>query len=225
MSELTLREARPTDGRVRLLHETGGGEGYLRPCDNRRGAVLTIAAYDNHVEQLFDLLGRVARALADAGIEYRVVGGVAVFLHVASRDPLAARSTRDVDLAVDRGQLAAITRAVRPIGLEHRHVAGDMLADVRQPSVRSAVHLIFVREKVRSDYLEAVPDFSPPVSTSEGVLLAPVADLVRMKLTSFRLKDRVHLQDLDAVGLIGSEVEAILSRPLLERLREVRATE
>jgi hypothetical protein len=204
----------------------GNGEGYLRPCDNRRGAVLTIAAYDHHVEQLFELLGRVARALAGAGIEYRVVGGVAVFLHVGSRDPLAARSTRDVDLAVDRGQLAAITRAVRPMGLEHRHVAGvDMLVDARQPSARSAVHLIFVGEKVRSDYLEAVPDFSPPVRTSEGVLLAPVADLVRMKLTSFRLKDRVHLQDLDAVGLIGAEVEATLSRPLLERLREVRASE
>jgi hypothetical protein len=188
--------------------------------------VLTIAAYDHHVEQLFELLGRVARALADAGIEYRVVGGVAVFLHVASRDALAARSTRDVDLAVDRGQLAAITRAVRPIGLEHRHVAGvDMLVDPRQPSARSAVHLIFVREKVRSDYLEAVPDFSPPVRTSEGVLLAPIADLVRMKLTSFRLKDRVHLQDLDAVGLISPEVEATLSEPLRERLREVRVTE
>lgn len=188
--------------------------------------MLTIAAYDRHVEQLFELLGRVARALADASIEYRVVGGVAVFLHVAGRDPLAARSTRDVDLAVDRAQLAAIGRAVRPIALEHRHVAGvDMLVDARQPSARSAVHLVFVREKVRPDYLEAVPDFSPPVRTAEGVLLAPVADLVRMKLTSFRLKDRVHLQDLDAVGLITAEVEATLPAPLRERLRELRATE
>jgi hypothetical protein len=59
----------------------------------------------------------------------------------------------------------------------------------------------------------------------EGILLAPVADLVRMKLTSFRLKDRVHLQDLDSVGLITPEVEATLSEPLHERLREVRATE
>jgi hypothetical protein len=130
------------------------------------------------------------------------------------------------NLAVDRAQLAAITGAVRPIGLEHRHVAGvDMLVDARQPSARSAVHLVFVREKVRPDYLEAVPDFSPPVRTAEGVLLAPVADLVRMKLTSFRLKDRVHLQDLDAVGLNAAEVEAALSQPLRERLRELRATE
>jgi len=188
--------------------------------------VLTIAAYDRHVDQLSQLLDRVARAFAQAGIEYRVVGGVAVFLHVAAQDPLAARSTRDLDIAVDRRQLAAILEAVRALGLEYRHVPGvDMLVDAQRPSARSAVHLVFVREKVRADYLEPVPDFSPPVRTVEGILLAPVADLVRMKLTSFRLKDRVHLQDLDSVGLITPEVEATLSEPLRQRLQEVRATE
>ena len=73
--------------------------------------------------------------------------------------------------------------------------------------------------------MEPVPDFSPPVRTAEGVLLAPVADLVRMKLTSYRLKDRVHIQDMDAVGLITSEVAAGLPEVLRARLREVRAAE
>jgi hypothetical protein len=188
--------------------------------------VTTLAAYDRHVEQLFDTVRRLARALDQARVEYRVVGGLAVFLHVSDRDPLAARSTRDVDVAVDRAQLAAIIEAVRPFGFAYRHAAGlDMLVDAREPKARSAVHLIFVREKVRPDYLEPVPGFSPPVRTADGVLLAPVADLVRMKLTSYRLKDRVHVQDLDAVGLITPEVEARLPEPLLERLREVRATE
>lgn len=186
----------------------------------------TIAAYDRHVEQLFDTVRRLVQALGQARIEYRMVGGLAVFLHVSDRDPLAARSTRDVDVAVDRAQLASIIEAVRPFGFAYRHVAGvDMLVDAREPTVRSAVHLIFVREKVRPDYLEPVPGFSPPVRTADGVLLAPVADLVRMKLTSYRLKDRVHVQDLDAVGLITPEMEARLSEPLRERLREVRATE
>ena len=84
---------------------------------------------------------------------------------------------------------------------------------------------MFVREKVRPEYVEAVPDFSTPSVTQEGVLLAPVADLVRMKLTSYRLKDRVHIQDLDAVGLITPEVEAQLSEVLRARLGEVRASE
>jgi hypothetical protein len=52
---------------------------------------------------------------------------------------------------------------------------------------------------------EPVPT-SDAIRTKEGILIAPVADLVRMKLTSFRLKDKVHIQDL-------------------ERLAEVRATE
>jgi len=81
-----------------------------------------------------------------------------------------------------------------------------------------------VREKVRPEYPEAVPDFSPPVETREGVLLAPVADLVRMKLTSYRLKDRVHIQDMDAAGLITAEVEGRLPNKLRRRLAEIRST-
>jgi len=47
-----------------------------------------------------------------------------------------------------------------------------------------------------------------------------------MKLTSYRLKDRVHIQDMDAVGLITSEVIAgLLPEVLRARLREVRAAE
>jgi hypothetical protein len=188
--------------------------------------VLTIAAYDLHVQQLLDTVRRLTQALTEAGIEYRVIGGVAVFLHVHQRDPLAARSTRDVDIVVDRAQLGAIAEAVRPFGFTYRHAAGvDMLVDAREPGARSAVHLVFVRERVRPEYVEPVPDFSPPAQTAEGVLLAPVADLVRMKLTSYRLKDRVHIQDLDGVGLITLDVEAGLSDVLRERLREVRASE
>ena len=188
--------------------------------------MLTIEAYDRHVEQLLETVRRVTQALSRAGVRYRVIGGVAVFLHVYERDPLAARTTRDVDLAVDRSQLQTIIDAVPPFGFTHRHAAGvDMLVDARAPRARSAVHLVFVREKVRREYVEAVPDFSPPTVTQEGVLLAPVADLVRMKLTSYRLKDRVHIQDLDAVGLITPEVEAQLSEVLRARLREVRASE
>ena len=188
--------------------------------------MLTIAAYDRHVEQLLDTVRRLAQALTHAGIDYRVVGGVAVFLHVHERDPGAARSTRDVDVAVDRAQLRAIGDAVRPFGFTYRHAAGiDMLVDAREPKAKSAVHLIFVGEKVRPDYVAPVPDFSPPIRTAEGVLLAPVADLVRMKLTSYRLKDRVHIQDLDAVGLITPEVEAELPEVLRARLGEVRAAE
>ena len=185
------------------------------------GAVVSVAAYDRHVDQLLETVRRLAQALTLAGVDYRIIGGVAVFLHVHERAPGAARSTRDVDIAVNRTALQAITDAVRSFGFAYRHVAGvDMLVDAREPRARSAVHMVFVREKV-----EPVPDFSPPVRTTEGILLAPVADLVRMKLTSYRLKDRVHIQDLDGVGLITPELEGQLSEALRTRLREVRAAE
>ena len=188
--------------------------------------MVSVAAYDRHVEQLLETVRRLAQALTLAGVDYRIIGGVAVFLHVHERAPGAARSTRDVDIAVDRTALQAITDAVRSFGFTYRHVAGvDMLVDAREPKARSAVHMVFVREKVRPEYVEPVPDFSPPVRTTEGILLAPVADLVRMKLTSYRLKDRVHIQDLDAVGLITPEVEAQLPEALRGRLREVRSAE
>ena len=81
--------------------------------------------------------------------------------------------TRDVDLAIDRHSLLALADAVRSFGFEYRHAAGvDMLVDSTQPRARSTVYLFFVREKVRPNYPEPMPDFSPPVETAEGLLIA-----------------------------------------------------
>ena len=49
-----------------------------------------------------------------------------------------------------------------------------------------------------------------------------VADLVRMKLTSFRMKDQLHVKDLDSARLITAEIEAGLPAELRGRLEEVR---
>src|ERR1700692_2200615 len=107
--------------------------------------------------------------------------------------------------------IAMISSAVEAFGFHYRHVAGvDMLVDAKEPKARSTVHLVFIREKVRREYLEPVPDFTEPTVTKKGILLAPVADLVRMKLTSFRLKEKVHIIDLDSVGLITPEIELAL---------------
>jgi hypothetical protein len=182
--------------------------------------------FENKVDQLFEVAGRLAQALSQAGIEYRVVGGFAAYMHVNAVDPIAARLTRDIDVAVDRADLDRIIEAVRPSGFRYRHVAGvDMLVDAEAPKAHSAVHLLFVREKVRKDYAEAVPDFSPAVRYENRISVVSVADLVKMKLTSFRDKDRVHVRDLDGVGLITPEVEAVLSATLKSRLDEIRATE
>jgi hypothetical protein len=186
--------------------------------------MITARAYDIHMDQLFERIKRLHAALDSAGIEYRVVGGLAVFFQVSMRRPGRGRSTEDVDIAVDRKQLELIAEAATRFGFRYRHVAGiDMLVDAKKPRATTAVHMVFVNEKVRADYLEAVPGFSEPSRTEEGILVAPVADLVKMKLTSFRMKDQLHLKDLDSARLITPEIEVSLSEPLLARLAEVRA--
>jgi hypothetical protein len=187
---------------------------------------LLLHAYDNHLDQLTATAARVCNALRQAGIDYRVVGGLAVLFHVQSRDPLAARLTKDVDLAVNRTDLARIAAAVSSLGLTHRHVAGvDMLVDAVAPKARSGVHLLFAGEKVRPTDLEPVPSLSDAGVDEQGILVTSVASIVRMKLISFRLRDKTHLIDMDSVGLITPEIEAGLPQALRERLDQVRAEE
>jgi hypothetical protein len=179
------------------------------------------------LDQLSATAARVCNALRQEGIDYRVVGGLAVLFHVQSRDPLAARLTKDVDLAVNRADLPQIADAVRPLGLVHRHVAGvDMLVNAESPKARSAVHLLFAGERVRPADVEPVPALSEPgVDAEEGVLVTSVASIVRMKLISFRQRDKTHIIDMDSVGLITPEIEAGLPEVLRERLERVRAEE
>jgi hypothetical protein len=187
---------------------------------------LLLHAYDNHLDQLTATAARVCNALRQAGIDYRVVGGLAVLFYVQSRDPLAARLTKDVDLAVNRADLNRITEAVRSIGLEYRHVAGvDMLVDAVTPKARSGVHLLFAGERVRPTDLEPVPALSDPGVADQGILVTSLASILRMKLISFRQRDKTHIVDMDSVGLITPEIEAGLPEALSQRLNQVRAEE
>jgi hypothetical protein len=188
-------------------------------------AVFVNTFFEKRVDRIFDLAERVEEAFSSAGLEYRIVGGLAVYLYVEEREPDAGRLTRDIDIAVRREDLRQIAEAVKPFGLEYRHVAGlDILMPSGQPSARRAVHLIFTGEKVRPEYPEAAPELGP-CRRIRQLRLAPLADLIRMKLTSFRAKDEAHLKDLDEAGLIAPEVESGLSPILRERLVRVRARE
>jgi hypothetical protein len=179
--------------------------------------VLVNTIFENKVEQLYDVTARLASALENADIPYQIIGGFAVFSHVDVVDPMGARLTRDIDIAVDRLRLDQIVAAVERAGFRYRHAAGvDMLVDAKEPAARSVVHIVFANEKVR-------PGILKPERSIRGYWIAPVADLVRMKLTGFRLKDKVHIQDLDAARLITAEIEGSLPEALRARLAEVRA--
>jgi hypothetical protein len=180
--------------------------------------------FENRLEQIFELASLLDKALTSAGIDYRVVGGLATYLYVEEAEPDAGRLTRDIDIAVRRGDLDRVAQAVKPFGLEYRHAAGvDMLIRAGEPA-RRGVHLVFTGEKVRPHYPEPVPELGAS-RTIQGIRLIPLSDLIRMKLTSFRAKDEAHLKDLDEAGLIASEIEASLSPILRERLHQVRARE
>jgi hypothetical protein len=176
--------------------------------------MLVNSFFENKVDQLFEVAGRFEAALSRANIEYRITGGFAAYIHVNAVDPIAARLTRDIDVEVRRDELDAVIEATRAFGFRHLVVKGlDVLEDAAAPKAHSEIHLL------------PVPALSPLVRIENGISLVTVADLAVKKLTSFRLKDRVHVRDLDGVGLITSDVEAQLSPELKSRLDEIRATE
>lgn len=181
--------------------------------------------FEERLQDLFSLAARVEKAFGAAGIEYRVVGGLAAYLYVEEAEADAGRLTKDIDIVVRREDLRRIAEAVEPFGLEYRHVAGvDMLVQKGQPSARRAVHMIFEGEKVRPEYSEPVAKLGE-ARTIQGIPVVPLADLVTMKLTSFRIKDQAHLKDLDEQKLITPEIEAALPAVLRERLAHVRSHE
>jgi hypothetical protein len=182
-------------------------------------------------ERLFDLVGilhKIASAFTAERIPHEVIGGLAVLIHVEEANPEHTTLTRDVDLMVQRSDLDRIKLAAAQSGFRFRHVAGvDMLVYGETESAKNAIHLIFSGEKVRPHYLLPTPPIEPVRKRIHGkeVMVIPVTGLVRMKLTSNRDKDRVHIRSMDAAGLITHEVEVGLSPELLSRLKHIRETE
>jgi len=106
-------------------------------------------------------------------------------------------------------------------GFVHRRDAGlEMFLDGAQAGARKAVHVVFAAEKVRPDYLAPAPDVAESEATTSFRLLTLKA-LVRMKLTSFRDKDRTHLRDLMEVGLVDAAWVARLPAELAARLQQL----
>jgi hypothetical protein len=183
------------------------------------------AAYTDFVmamERVEQRLRRVTRALDDAGIPYAVVGGHAVAAWVARVDPASTRTTQDVDLLVRREDLDRISVAISALGYRRDDLRRLVLfVDPAEPSRRAGVHLVWAGEKVRPSYAYATPDVTEAVREPGAFAVLDLPALVRMKLTSLRDIDRVHIADLLAVGLIDDRVRASLPADLLARLGEI----
>ncbi|MGA2259646.1 MAG: hypothetical protein ABSG53_33640 [Thermoguttaceae bacterium] len=149
-------------------------------------------------------LRRTIRVLEHSGIPYAVVGGNAVRIWVAQVDPLAVRATNDVDILIRPIDLDRLKQAMLDAGFYYRRTLEvDMFVEDELQSPRNAVHIVLSGQMVRSDDYESNPDVEPCEYGDEFRTL-PLEKLVRMKLNSFRLKDKVHLLDMIQVGLIDA---------------------
>ncbi len=175
------------------------------------------------VEKVRDRLERVTRTLNAANVDYAIVGGNAVQLWVAQADESVVRNTRDVDIALNRVDLARARAALENEGFVFRQAAGvTMFLDGPGAKARDAVHVVFAGEKVHDEYPEAVPSIED-YELLNDVRAIKLEPLVRMKLTSHRLKDRVHVLDMISVGLIDGSWLDRFSGVLRERLQELLA--
>jgi len=167
-------------------------------------------------------LRRVTAALDAAGVAYAVVGGNAVAAWVASIDPAATRATKDVDLLVQRDDESHVAAVMASLGFERVDLRRLVLfTDPDEPSKKSGVHLIWADTLIRPSYCEPSPSVDEAVVTEEGFRLLDLPALVRMKLTSFRDIDRVHIADLLDVGLITDSIRGALAPELRSRLNQV----
>jgi hypothetical protein len=178
----------------------------------------------NAVEKVRQRLFRAAAALDKAGVPYAVAGGNAVAAWVSRVDEAAVRTTQDVGILLRRTDLNLAAVALEKAGFIRRHSARlEMFLDGPQAKARNALHIVLAAEKVRPDYPLAAPDVTESEATSNFRLLT-LAALVRMKLTSFRDKDRTHVRDLIDVGLVDSSWVQRLPSSLRPRLEQLLAT-
>jgi hypothetical protein len=173
------------------------------------------------VEKVRERLVRSTQALEAAGIPYAVAGGNAVAAWVSKVDPGAARNTIDVDIILNRSDLEAAKTAMAQAGfVYHETYDVHMFVDGPEGRPRDAVHIIFAGEKVDPSYADAAPAVSS-LGQHDAYRLVDLQPLVLMKLTSFRRKDQVHLQDMIEVGLIDQSWTARFQPNLAARLQEL----
>jgi hypothetical protein len=176
------------------------------------------------VEKVRQRLLRAASALEAARVSYAIAGGNAVALWVSRVDEAAVRNTQDVDILIRRQDLPAAKTALEAAGFVYRHAGGlDLFLDGPDAKPRNAVHIVFALEKVRDSEPAANPDVAESEQAAHFRVLSLEA-LVRIKLTAFRDKDRVHLRDLIEVGLVDESWLTRFPPVLSDRLRGLLET-
>src|SRR5437773_545398 len=105
------------------------------------------------LEAVTERLQKIVGAFEGAAVPYALVGGQAVALWVATKEPAAVRTTKDVDVLLRREDLPRARAAANSVALDYFEVVGvGMFLERSDPNPRKAVHLLWSGEKVRPEY-------------------------------------------------------------------------
>ena len=180
--------------------------------------------FESGMHLLVNDLEGIVKALRDAGVRFEVVGGVAVNAHILSMHRSRSFVTRDIDVLIHRNDLERAAKAAEPLGYRARKMMGGYTLIRPEQDLAEAVHLLFVGEKSKSTQPFPHPELHPELKYLFDIAIpvAPLQDLLHMKLNSLRPKDIIHLETLDDVGLITPALESELPLALRDRLKEAR---
>jgi hypothetical protein len=146
---------------------------------------------------LVDELYAIAAALQASNIRYAVCGGIAVTAHGAPR------STKDIDIIVERSQLTAVLQAVAPLGFNIP--AGPMVFGAGTPNERhvqrvskvvGSSHLILDLLLAEAAYAGVLDDRVEISMASGPMAFVSFETLLRMKRLADRPIDRADVQKL-----------------------------
>jgi hypothetical protein len=197
-----------------------GAEASAKPTVVRFGFDV-LDRVEQAVAMVKERLKRSVSALEAAGVPYAIAGGHAVAAWVSQIDPAAVRTTVDVDILIARVDLERAKAALEAVGFVHSFTFGiDIFVDGPEGKAREAVHIIFAGERVKPGDSVPAPDLSA-TAAFEGYKIVEFDRLLVMKLTAFRLKDRVHLLDMIDVGLIDTATLDRLPPELRPRLEQL----
>lgn len=173
-------------------------------------------------DKVEDRLDRLTAILNGENIPYAVLGGNAVAAWVATVDESAVRVTRDVDVLIRRLDLEDVKSLLEQHGFQYRYSAGvHMFLDGPDAGARDAVHVVFSEESIPKDNPPIPTPSIDEVRTLGGVKYVDLKALLVIKLTAWRRKDQVHVQDLIGVGLVTADHLNGLPPILQDRLKEL----